>query len=180
MASPEPTSSAFTLLCVCTGSICPSAFAERLTRAVLQELMGKRAATVRVASAGCRAVVNAPMHEDTAVVLKGYGAEAGDFRARPLDEPIAGSTDLMLTMTRAHRRQVLERPLRALQRTFTLRRRPTCWRPSPSGHRARAPRTCAGWSPTWPPLGRNGKAVWTTTSATPSASRWRCTRRSAS
>jgi protein-tyrosine phosphatase len=61
------------------------------------------------------------MHPDSALALRGYGAEAGDFRARQLAEAIATSADLTLTMTRAHRREALRLAPRGLARTFTLR-----------------------------------------------------------
>lgn len=111
----------FTVLLVCTGNICRSALAERLGRAYLAERLGSDAAAVAVHSAGTRAVVSSAMHHDSALVLSGYGAEAGDFRARQLADCMGADADLTLTMTRIHRREVLRAAPRALQRTFTLR-----------------------------------------------------------
>jgi protein-tyrosine phosphatase len=116
----HPSRSTFTVLLVCTGNICRSALGERLGRAYLDEHVGSDAADLRLVSAGTRAVTGSRMHPDSALVLAGYGAEAGDFRARQLDGRIASSADLVLTMTRAHRKDVLERAPGALQRTFTL------------------------------------------------------------
>jgi protein-tyrosine-phosphatase len=110
-----------TVLLVCTGNICRSALAERLGRAYLDELMGEGAAAVRLISAGTRAVVASAMHPDSALVLRGFGAEAGDFRARQFVDGMATDADLILTMTRGHRRDVLHVAPRALARTFTLR-----------------------------------------------------------
>jgi len=76
---------------------------------------------VRLVSAGARAVVGSAMHPDSALVLRGYGADPGDFRARQLEDRFATEADLTLTMTRAHRREVLRLAPRALARTFTLR-----------------------------------------------------------
>ena len=95
--------------------------AERLGRAFLAQVMGPDAEQVRIISAGTQAVVGSAMHPDSALVLRGFGAEAGDFRARQLTEGMAAEADLILTMTRAHREHVLERAPRALARTFTLR-----------------------------------------------------------
>jgi protein-tyrosine phosphatase len=111
----------FTVLLVCTGNICRSALAERLGRAYLVESLGEHADAIRIVSAGTRAVVDSAMHPDSALVLQGYGAEAGDFRARQLTEAHPAEADLILTMTRAHRRDVLHVAPRALSRTFTLR-----------------------------------------------------------
>ncbi len=113
--------SPFTVLLVCTGNICRSALAERLGRAYLAERLGDGVGAVRLQSAGTRAVVGSAMHPDSALVLAGYGAEAGDFRARQLADTMGADADLTLTMTRAHRREVLRAAPRALQRTFTLR-----------------------------------------------------------
>lgn len=111
----------FTVLLVCTGNICRSALAERLGRAYLDERLGPEAETIRLVSAGTRAVVGSGMHPDTALVLQGFGAEAGDFRAQQLNDSLIDAADLTLAMTRAHRRDVLERAPRSLARTFTLR-----------------------------------------------------------
>src|SRR3954463_14446478 len=112
---------AFTLLLVCTGNICRSALAERLGRAYLAQGMGEDASQGRIVSAGTRAVVGSEMHPDSALVLQGLGAEAGDFRARQFVDGVATDADLVLTMTRAHRQHVLERAPRVLARTFTVR-----------------------------------------------------------
>jgi protein-tyrosine phosphatase len=61
------------------------------------------------------------MHDHSALVLRGFGAEPGRFRAQQLTEHIVGQADLTLTMTRSHRREVLRLDPRALNRTFTLR-----------------------------------------------------------
>jgi len=111
----------FTVLLVCTGNICRSALAERLGRAYLEEVLGEDAAAVRIVSAGAHAVVDAAMHPHSALVLQGYGAEPGDFRAQQLTQRLAVEADLTLTMTRGHRREVLQLAPRALGRTFTLR-----------------------------------------------------------
>lgn len=116
-----PAPPVFTVLVVCTGNICRSALAERLGRAYLAELLGDDAPAIRLVSAGTRAVVDSGMHPDSALVLQGFGAEAGDFRARQFVEGMAQEADLILTMTRGHRRDVLQASPRALARIFTLR-----------------------------------------------------------
>ncbi len=109
------------MLLVCTGNICRSALAERLGRAYLQEALGERAAEVLLTSAGTQAVVGSAMHPDSALVLQGFGGDPAGFRARQLVDAMAIDADLTLTMTRAHRREVLRLAPRALSRTFTLR-----------------------------------------------------------
>ena len=109
------------MLLVCTGNICRSALAERLGRAYLQARLGDRASAIRLTSAGVQAVVGSAMHPDSALVLTGLGADAGDFVARQFVESMVAEADLTLTMTRGHRRDVLHSAPRALARTFTLR-----------------------------------------------------------
>jgi protein-tyrosine-phosphatase len=94
--------------------------AERPGWAFLAEVMGEGADRVRLVSAGSQAVVDSAMRADSALVLRGFGAEAGDFRARQFVDGMATDADLTLTMTRAHRRDVLHRDPGALARTFTL------------------------------------------------------------
>jgi protein-tyrosine phosphatase len=71
-------------------------------------------------SAGTRAVIGHPIHDDAARVLEDLGGEASNFAARQLSPRIASDADLILTMTRAHRDTVLELAPRQLRRTFTL------------------------------------------------------------
>lgn len=118
---PGQPSSAVTILIVCTGNICRSPFAERLGRAYLDAALGADAGSIELTSAGTRAVVGSPMHADTALVLRGFGGEPDGHVARQVDERLAGSADLTLTMTRVQRREVLALAPRALARTFTLR-----------------------------------------------------------
>ena len=109
------------MLLVCTGNICRSALAERLGRAYLDAALGERAAEVRLVSVGVGAVVGSGMHPDSALVLSGLGGDPSGFRACQLVDGMAIDADLTLTMTRAHRREVLTVAPRALSRTFTLR-----------------------------------------------------------
>ena len=109
------------MLLVCTGNICRSALAERLARAYLDDALGEDAATIRVQSAGTQAVVGSGVHPDSALVLAGFGGDPAGFAARQLADDMAIDADLTLTLTRAHRREVLRAAPRAMQRTFTLR-----------------------------------------------------------
>lgn len=109
------------MLLVCTGNLCRSPLAERLGTAYVQEALGDHAGAVQLASAGTAAVVGSGMHPHSALVLQGLGGEPAGFRARQLTSAMAGHADLVLGMTRAHRRTVLEAAPRGLSRTFTLR-----------------------------------------------------------
>jgi protein-tyrosine-phosphatase len=108
----------FVILFVCTGNMCRSPLAERLARAWLT-----RAGTLGVAasSAGTHAVVGAPMHPDSAAVLRRLRGDPDGFVARQLTEEIADDADLILTAARVHREIVAELCPAAGARTFTLR-----------------------------------------------------------
>lgn len=112
--------SPFTVLFVCTGNICRSPLAERVTRAVLDVALGSDAASVRLESAGTRAVAGSSVHPYSAAVLTALGGDPGGFVARQLTDDTAAGADLTLALTRSHRRAVLKRAPRGLSRTFTL------------------------------------------------------------
>ncbi len=105
------------VLFVCTGNICRSPTAERLAVACGAEL---QIPAFRSSSAGTRAVIGHPIHQDAALVLTSLGGDASNFAARQLTTKIASEADLVLTMTKAHRNTVLEIAPRLLRRTFTL------------------------------------------------------------
>jgi protein-tyrosine-phosphatase len=110
----------FTVLFVCTGNICRSPIAERVAGAYLTAALGPEAAAIRLESAGTRAVVGAGVHPDSATVLAALGGSDHGFAARQLTDGMTGEADLVLALTREHRRAVLRREPRGLSRTFTL------------------------------------------------------------
>ncbi|WP_327140849.1 arsenate reductase/protein-tyrosine-phosphatase family protein [Nocardia sp. NBC_01327] len=105
------------VLFVCSGNVCRSVIAERLTLAVaaehgLQELTAE--------SAGVRALVGFPAEPLAAQTIAGLGGDAGGFKARRLKPEMVHRADLVLTMTEKIRDQVREQTPEALARTFTL------------------------------------------------------------
>jgi protein-tyrosine phosphatase len=110
----------FRLLFVCTGNICRSAAAEHLARAAFARL-GEAGRLVEVRSAGTRAVVGAPVHPDTAPFVRDLGGDPDGFTAQRLTAAMVREADLVLTMTRDHRRLALGLDPRALSRVYTLR-----------------------------------------------------------
>ncbi|MCA1005045.1 low molecular weight phosphatase family protein [Rhodococcus hoagii] len=105
------------LLFVCTGNICRSPIAERLSAAWSA---GTDSVDITASSAGTRAVVGSPMEPKAAQVLSDLGGSPAGFVARQINPVIASSADLVLTMTEAHRDAVLKISPRQLKRTFTL------------------------------------------------------------
>lgn len=105
------------ILFVCTGNICRSPIAERLTLAYASE---KGLASLTASSAGTRAVIGHPIHHHAAQVLADLGGESEGFVARQLKPKLITDADLVLTMTVAHRDAALGAVPRYLNRTFTL------------------------------------------------------------
>ncbi|MGY1652043.1 arsenate reductase/protein-tyrosine-phosphatase family protein [Geodermatophilus sp. SYSU D01119] len=104
------------LLFVCTGNICRSAVAERL----LTGWVGDLVEHLEVSSAGVAATPGRPMHRASARALEQLGGDPTGFTSRRLTAGSVQRADLVLTMTRQHRRTVLELAPRGLRRTFTL------------------------------------------------------------
>lgn len=105
------------ILFVCTGNICRSPLAERLTT----HLLGDAAAGFRVESAGTRALVGQPMDPQAAQQLAGLGGTAAGHTARQLTADLLREADLVLTATRRHRSQVVEMFPGVVHHTFTVR-----------------------------------------------------------
>jgi protein-tyrosine phosphatase len=108
------------LLFVCTGNICRSPLAERLAVAWAQQTLTAGAARVHIWSAGTDGLDGKPMDAKSASALSRLGGDPTGFTARTLVPDMVGAADLVLTMTRRHRRLVLAGAPGALRRTFTL------------------------------------------------------------
>ena len=111
----------FRVLFECTGSVCRSPIAERLTRLELDRRLGPGARQIAVRSAGTWGHVGAPMEAHAAAVLREYGADPEGFHGRELLDEHVIEADLVLTATRDHRAQVISMGHAAGLRTFTLK-----------------------------------------------------------
>jgi len=106
------------ILTVCTGNICRSPLAEELLRLRLTGL------PVRVRSAGTYWLENEPMTAEAIRLAAGFGIpaeESAAHRSHALTEGDLVSPDLILTMTRDHRRDVVELAPARVRSTFTVR-----------------------------------------------------------
>jgi len=106
------------IMTVCTGNICRSPLAELIIATRLADV----GATVH--SGGVRGLNSAPMTPEAAHLAIHYGvpqAAADAHRSRYLTEAMLASPDLILTMTRDHRRDVAELAPGRLRSTFTVR-----------------------------------------------------------
>ncbi len=101
------------ILAVCTANISRSPAVERLLRSRLDD-------TVQIESAGVDALVGSSIDPAVAGFLRQNDAETSAFSARQVDERMLADADLVLTLTRAHRAEVLEMVPSIVRRTFSL------------------------------------------------------------
>lgn len=106
----------FKILTVCTGNVCRSPLAEVLLRTGLSGL------PVEVTSAGTQALVGEPMTKRNLAIAKRFSADdplrhvARQLRVEHLEE-----ADLVLALSRSHRREAVEMLPKVSQYVFTLR-----------------------------------------------------------
>ncbi|MFJ2029952.1 hypothetical protein [Streptosporangium sp. NPDC087985] len=105
----------FRILYVCTGNLCRSPLAERLTRSVLGPCPA-----LQVISAGTHAEPGRQMAERARHVLSRLGGDPGGFVSRPLTSKLVAAADLVLTATAAHRAESVAMHLPASARAFTI------------------------------------------------------------
>ncbi len=107
---------------VCTGNLCRSPVAERLASAWVGQRLTENPelASVALSSAGTRATPGQGMALASASALRQLGGVPEGFRSSALTPELADSADLLITMTREQRREVLRLAPRGLRRTFTL------------------------------------------------------------
>jgi protein-tyrosine phosphatase len=110
------------ILFVCTGNLCRSPVAERLAAAWARDLLREspELTTVEIGSAGIEAPSGRAMDARSAAALIALGGDPAGFRTRLFDRSMAEEADLVLTMSRRQRREVLEKNPRGLRQTFTL------------------------------------------------------------
>lgn len=108
------------LLFVCEGNVCRSPYAAIAFRERWETLGGVRPTVVT--SAGTRAPVGAAAHALLGPLVESEASrtELAEHRARQVDAATVRTQDLVITMERAHRGDVLDLVPAALRRTFTL------------------------------------------------------------
>lgn len=106
----------FRILTVCTGNICRSPLAESLLR---QDLP---ASDFEVSSAGIMAVPNGRVPAPQLRIGKSVGiTDLLNHTARPLTLEHLARADLVLGLSRGHRKMIVRMDPRAVRKTFTLR-----------------------------------------------------------
>ncbi|WP_210603530.1 low molecular weight phosphatase family protein [Brevibacterium oceani] len=107
----------FHVLAVCTGNICRSRIAELALAQRFADV-----SEIRLRSAGTRAASGWLIPEEVREIAGYMGVEEiRTRRTKQVSEQALGDADLVLVMTRDHRREVVELNPRIVRRTFTIR-----------------------------------------------------------
>lgn len=117
MVASANTVTAMHVLFVCSGNVCRSVIAERLTLAVAAE---HGLSDLTAESAGVRALVGFPVEPLAAETIAGLGGHIEGFKARRLKPEMVRRADLILAMTEQIREKVRELEPSAAPHTFTL------------------------------------------------------------
>lgn len=112
----EKTANRKTVLFVCTGNSCRSVMAEYFLKSVL-----KGRDDVEVLSAGTGVFVKSCASSETLNILREHGIEASGHQARAIDPILLRKADLIFTMTRSHRNQVIEMAPQVEPRVYLLK-----------------------------------------------------------
>ena len=108
------------VLFVCSGNTCRTPMAAVLFRDLVAKDATYRESGMEARSAGTTATGGEPAAELAVSALRHRGVELGPHRATGFSQEVAAWADVILTMTEAHRRAVVQRAPAAGPKTFTI------------------------------------------------------------
>lgn len=105
---------------VCTGNTCRSPMAAAMLRDKLHKAFGRDDAAT-VVSAGLAAGTGMPASAEAVEVMRARGLDLSDHASSPLSDDVLQTADVILTLTRGHRRAILTAWPTLPDRVHTLR-----------------------------------------------------------
>lgn len=105
------------ILFVCTGNTCRSPMAEGL----LKDMAGKKRIELNVTSAGIFAFDGQEVSREASYVMKEEGIDISQHRAKIIHRDLLESADLILTMSRSHKRELLGKYDFLKDKVYTLK-----------------------------------------------------------
>ncbi|MGD9567623.1 MAG: low molecular weight protein arginine phosphatase [Sedimentibacter sp.] len=106
------------ILFVCTGNTCRSSMAEGIFKHMLQE---KSIENINVSSAGISAFEGDDANEKAIYTLNKKGIDILNHKARQLTNKIIQDADLILTMTKSHKKMITNAMPDYSRKVFTLK-----------------------------------------------------------
>lgn len=107
-----------TILFVCTGNTCRSSMAEIMFKEMLKEVEDM---DIKVISAGTWALPGQGASENAIKAMQEKNIDLSEHSSTPLTEKLVNEADLILTMTRNHKNQILSQVPMAKEKVYTLK-----------------------------------------------------------
>ncbi|MFZ7119687.1 MAG: hypothetical protein ACOWWH_01875 [Eubacteriaceae bacterium] len=103
------------VLLVCTGNTCRSSMAEGILKYLIKDKQ------VHIKSAGTSVFMSEPANNKAIKVMEEMGFDISKHRSKPITEELIKESDIILTMTKAHKEKVINASPQAKEKVFTLK-----------------------------------------------------------